>query len=168
MQNYFQILKLPEVFDIDLAELERNYFNLQIEYHPDRALNIEDRGELLVMSTKLNEAYENLKDDFKRAKALLTVLGVNFNDEELKSNLDKEFLQAKLDEFEFINSAQDTKELSEMLIAKYLEKKELITSLIHAFKSRELDTASKRTISLRYVDNIIDQIKNKLQNTQHV
>jgi len=168
MQNYFQILKLPEVFDIDLAELEKNYFNLQIEYHPDRALNIEDRGELLVMSTKLNEAYENLKDDFKRAKALLMVLGISFNDEELKNKLDKEFLQAKLDEFEFINSAQDTKELSEMLIAKYLEKKELITSLIKVFKSKELDTASKLTISLRYVDNIIEQIKNKLQSTQHV
>jgi len=168
MQNYFQILKLPEVFDIDLAELEKNYFNLQIEYHPDRALNIEDRGELLVMSTKLNEAYENLKDDFKRAKALLTILGASFNDEELKNKLDKEFLQAKLDEFEFINSAQDTKELSEMLIAKYLEKKELIISLIRAFKSKELDTASKQTISLRYVDNIIEQIKNKLQNAQHV
>jgi len=168
MQNYFQILKLPEVFDIDLAELEKNYFNLQIEYHPDRALNIEDRGELLVMSTKLNEAYENLKDDFKRAKALLMVLGISFNDEELKNKLDKEFLQAKLDEFEFINSAQDTKELSEMLIAKYLEKKELITSLIKVFKSKELDTASKLTISLRYVYNIIEQIKNKLQSTQHV
>lgn len=168
MQNYFQLLKLPEAFDIDLAELEKNYFNFQIEYHPDRALNIEDRSELLVMSIKLNEAYENLKDDFKRAKALLATMGVNFDDDELKNKLDTKFLQAKLDEFEFINNAQDTKELSEMLIAKYLEKKELIASLSNAFRSEEPDGASKLAISLRYVDNIIEQIKNKLQSAQHV
>lgn len=168
MQNYFQLLKLPETFDIDLAELEKNYFNFQIQYHPDRALNVEDRGELLAMSTKLNEAYENLKDDFKRAKALLTNMGVSFDDEELKNKLNKKFLQAKLEEFEFIDNVQDTKELSEMLIAKYLEKKELISSLSDAFKSEELDRASKLAVSLRYVDNIIEQIKNKLQSTQHV
>jgi molecular chaperone HscB len=161
-ENSFEILKLPLKFDTDLSELDKAYFTLQIKFHPDKAED-EQKVHFSAMTTKVNQAYENIRDEFKRAKELLKVHGIDFDDEGSAKILDTQFLQEIFDESEDISNMTAGDELSGKLTGKYLQKKAIIESITTAFASRNLHEALRLTASLRYVDNMIAAVKNKLQ-----
>jgi len=77
--NYFELFELPARFDIDTAELERRYRELQREVHPDRfaAAPEAERRASMQMATQVNEAYRTLKSPLKRAGYLLQLHGVD-------------------------------------------------------------------------------------------
>jgi molecular chaperone HscB len=160
--NYFEILKLPAKFDTDLSDLDKAYFTLQIEFHPDKA-DDEQKAYFSAMTTKVNQAYENIRDEFKRAKELLKVHGINFDDQGSGKILDSSFLQEIFDESQEISNMTTGDELSGKLTNKYLQKKTIVELLVTAFASGDLQEAFKLTASLRYVDNMIDAVKHKLQ-----
>ncbi len=62
MPDYFELLGLPRSFEVDRTQLDRNYFKLQQEFHPDKA---KDDG---LKSAQINEAYNTLKNRLKRAE----------------------------------------------------------------------------------------------------
>jgi molecular chaperone HscB len=161
LPNYFELLQLDLNYNVDVGLLDKNYFQLQLKYHPDRACDEAQKKSFLTMSAAINEAYEHLGDSLKRAKALLAIKGVNLDDH--KSELDSHFLQQVLDEAEQVDSCIDGAKLSQMLANKYLQKKDIVAQLGDCFQNQEIAAAIKYTIALRYVDNIIDKIKQKLQ-----
>jgi len=63
--NYFEILKLPIAYNIDADLLTRNYFSLQRS------------SESLVDSGLLNEAYNSLRNDIKRAECFLNLKNIS-------------------------------------------------------------------------------------------
>ena len=63
--NYFEILKLPISYDIDVDLLTRNYFSLQRS------------SESSVDSGLLNEAYGVLKNDIRRAEYFLNLKSIS-------------------------------------------------------------------------------------------
>ncbi|MBO4405693.1 MAG: hypothetical protein J5821_03095 [Alphaproteobacteria bacterium] len=63
--NYFEILKLPIAYDIDVDLLTRNYFSLQRS------------SESSVDSGLLNEAYSILKNDIRRAEYFLNLKNIS-------------------------------------------------------------------------------------------
>jgi molecular chaperone HscB len=71
--DHFGQFGLPERFEIDLSELERRYLALSRELHPDRhaAGGASQRLAAVQKTTDLNQAYQVLKDDFRRAEHLL-------------------------------------------------------------------------------------------------
>ncbi len=75
--DFFSLLGLPVVFDIDPAELRRRYLNLSRHAHPD--FHVHDSQEVqslhLQVSSSLNEAYQTLLDPASRAAYLLERLG---------------------------------------------------------------------------------------------
>lgn len=75
--DFFSLLGLPEVFDIDAGELRRKYLNLSRHAHPD--FHIHESQEVqslhLQVSSSLNEAYQTLLDPASRAAYLLERLG---------------------------------------------------------------------------------------------
>jgi molecular chaperone HscB len=161
--SYFELLKLPVIFDINLADLDKNYFSLQVEFHPDKATDDKQKQQFMLMSTQINAAYENLKDELKRAQVLLEISGINLEDEKARKSLSVEFLQDIWSEFEIIQDLEDGGKLSEMLANKYLQKKEIVDLLNKAFSAKNTENSLKLTMSLKYVDNLIGQIKQKLQ-----
>jgi molecular chaperone HscB len=74
-QNHFQLFKLSESFELDLALLAENYHQLQLEVHPDRFANAPEQGKMraVQLSSYLNEAYDTLKSALKRAAYLLSL-----------------------------------------------------------------------------------------------
>jgi molecular chaperone HscB len=64
MPDFFELLKIPRSFDIDMEQLNQNYFKLQQELHPDKT---KDDG---LKSAQVNEAYNTLKNRLKRAEYL--------------------------------------------------------------------------------------------------
>jgi molecular chaperone HscB len=77
MLDPFERLGLPGRFSVDSAELERQYLARSREAHPDfhSGSTAEQQGDAEADSAAINEAYATLKDPFRRAEALLKMLG---------------------------------------------------------------------------------------------
>ncbi|MCK4951234.1 MAG: Fe-S protein assembly co-chaperone HscB [Gammaproteobacteria bacterium] len=96
--NYFEIFELPISFTIDLTLLVQRFRDLQQVVHPDRFASASDQERRISMqqSTRLNEAYQVLKDPLSRARYLLELNGIQWEDE--KSTVsDTEFLMEQME-----------------------------------------------------------------------
>ena len=110
-QNYFDLFDLPETFDIDLTVLASRFRDLQARYHPDRFIHASDaeRRSVLQATGFINEAAETLKSSRLRARYLLTLKGVDFDDE-VDTTHDGEFLMHQMEireALEDVTNAQD-------------------------------------------------------------
>jgi molecular chaperone HscB len=63
--DFFELLQIPRLFELDPKLLNDNYFRLQREYHPDKT---HDNG---AKSALLNDAYKTLKNPLKRAEYMV-------------------------------------------------------------------------------------------------
>jgi molecular chaperone HscB len=74
--NPFDVFGLKPSFQIDVAELERRYRDMQRAVHPDRHAGspARHRQQALGHAITVNEAYRALKDDLARAHALLELI----------------------------------------------------------------------------------------------
>lgn len=75
--DYFRIFGLEPRLSIDLPDLERLFYKLSREVHPDRfqRSTAAEREKSLDASTTLNDAYRTLRDPVKRAEHLLRIRG---------------------------------------------------------------------------------------------
>ena len=82
--NYFEIFEIPERYTVDTVVLARCFRDLQQVVHPDRFASASDQERRISMqrSTRLNEAYQVLKDPLSRARYLLELNGVQWEDEQ--------------------------------------------------------------------------------------
>jgi molecular chaperone HscB len=97
-RNHFELFGLPTTFRLDADALDRAYRALQGEVHPDRHAGGSDvdRRTAMQSSTRVNEAYQALKDPIERARYLLALRGVDAFDE-TDTRLPLDFLEAQLD-----------------------------------------------------------------------
>lgn len=82
-QTYFAIFGLPPKLTIDIAALERNFYKLSRQLHPDlyARKSAEEQARSLRRSSLLNDAYRTLKDPVARTAYLLKLEGVRVEDE---------------------------------------------------------------------------------------
>src|SRR5689334_3454791 len=82
--DHFARLGLDRGFDVDTAELDRRYFALQRQLHPDRFVAKSPRERAIAQSqaASLNDAYETLKDPLARAVYLLKLGGIEVERED--------------------------------------------------------------------------------------
>ncbi|MDX5334430.1 MAG: Fe-S protein assembly co-chaperone HscB [Gammaproteobacteria bacterium] len=96
-QNHFALFGLPVGFEVDAAALADSYRSLQAQLHPDRFATADDKQRRLSVqgASWVNEAYQTLKDPMRRARYLLELEGVSFNDE-TETSSDPEFLMEQM------------------------------------------------------------------------
>lgn len=113
-EDYFAVLGLPRTFELDAAELERHYRDLQRRLHPDRFARktAEERRASLLRATDVNEAYRTLKDPAQRAAYLLELRGVTLPPEGRQQTrpAEPEFLMEILDLREALDEAKRAKD----------------------------------------------------------
>lgn len=75
--DHFARLGLPRAFDLDPARIDRAYFDLQRQLHPDRFARRAPRERVIAESqaASLNAAYEVVRDPLRRAGHLLALAG---------------------------------------------------------------------------------------------
>jgi molecular chaperone HscB len=81
--DYFTFFGLPRKLNVDVAALERNFYELSRKLHPDinaRAASKEQEW-ILEQSSLLNDAYRTLKDPIKRTQYLLLLEGVELEEQ---------------------------------------------------------------------------------------
>src|SRR5215510_1316310 len=76
--DHFARLGLPAALDLEPASLDRAYFALQRQWHPDRFANrpADERARASAEAAALNDAYRTLKDPLSRAVYLAELRGV--------------------------------------------------------------------------------------------
>ena len=76
--DHFARLGLPAALDLEPASLDRAYFALQRQWHPDRfvAKPAAERARASTEAAALNDAYRTLKDPLSRAAYLAELTGV--------------------------------------------------------------------------------------------
>jgi molecular chaperone HscB len=81
--DYFTFFGLPRKLDIDVAALDKDFYELSRKLHPDinaRAGKQEQEWSLQ-QSSMLNDAYRTLKDPVKRTQYLLKLEGVELEEQ---------------------------------------------------------------------------------------
>lgn len=96
-RNYFEIFGLPERFELDPRDLTQRYQELVRTCHPDRfaQASAQERRIAVETTANLNDALKTLRDPVHRARYLLSLRGVE-TDEENDTVMDAEFLAEQM------------------------------------------------------------------------
>jgi len=74
--GHFELLGLAPRYDLDLNELEARFLELSRELHPDYFQDRPDlRAKSVFLAASLNDAFDALRDPFKRAEYLMQRAG---------------------------------------------------------------------------------------------
>jgi len=108
MQSHFELFGLPPAFAVETDALERSYREIQSKVHPDRFAHAGDaeRRASLQWTTRVNEAFQILKNPVKRAKHLLELHGVDVAFE-TNTAMPPEFLMQQMELRETLEEAKD-------------------------------------------------------------
>ena len=108
--NYFQIFSLPVSFTIDEAALQKQYFELQREHHPDKA-----GLDAVQKSMELNQAYEVLKAPLKRAQYFLALHDIDVGNDDSKVKPSMELLEEMMEKREAVMGIESNHAAGELL-----------------------------------------------------
>lgn len=162
-QTYFSLFGIEPIFAVDAAALEKTYFTLQRQYHPDRFVKKtdEERREALTLSMQVNDAYHILKDPLKRAQYLLSLNGIQVNGEKdtIKPTHDLLVelmeLRERLEEGSVVAVRADVAALQARALA----------ALERAFTAADLTAAAHQAIRLNYLTKLTRDIELACRNT---
>jgi molecular chaperone HscB len=81
--NYFEFFSLPRKLKLDVPALEKHFYVLSRKLHPDRfaAKPVAEQEAALAQSSLLNDAYRTLKDPIARTQYLLTLEGIQLEEQ---------------------------------------------------------------------------------------
>lgn len=107
MQNHFELFHLPQRFAVDMAALDKAYRDVQGQVHPDRFVNATDAEKRVAMqwATRANEAYQTLKNPFKRAAYLCELNGIDMQAES-NTAMSRDFLMQQMEWREALEDAK--------------------------------------------------------------
>src|SRR5271170_3806720 len=81
--DYFSFFNLPRKLALDVVALEKQFYVLSRKLHPDRFASkpLAEQEAALTESSLLNDAYRTLKDPILRTQYLLTLEGVELEEQ---------------------------------------------------------------------------------------
>lgn len=162
-QNHFDLFGLAQSFQIDIAQLEQQYRALQTLVHPDKSAHLADAEQRLAMqrATLVNEAYQTLRNPLRRARYLLSLHGVDIQ-EENNTLMPPDFLLAQLEWREAVSEAQQARDAAVLdgLEARLQRETRELESLL-ALKidtERNYADAAELVRKLRFMEKLAEQI----------
>lgn len=163
LERYFQLLDLPKKYAVDKTQLKNKYLEMQIKFHPDKAVNEKQRREFLEKSMKLNEAQKILKDDYLRAEYMLKLAGAELNDHTLREAISTDELEEIMEINEVIEATEDLHTLQKIMNLKLQEKDTMVRELGIFFDKNNIAKALDLTVRLKYLTNLVRNIELKVK-----
>jgi len=111
-QDFFQLFGLPASYLLDNALLDQYYHALQEQVHPDKFSHLSEAERRVSMqwATRVNEAYQTLSNPARRARYLLSLHGVDIQ-EETNTAMPADFLMEQMEWREAIEEAQQARDV---------------------------------------------------------
>lgn len=163
-QSYFALFGLPESFELDSSRLANAFRELQASYHPDRFINADDQQRrLAVQSTGyINEANETLKSSRLRARYLLTLKGIDFDDE-IDTTSDAMFLMHQMDMREALEDVKNAKDPLARVddIAQEVEAQmdALKEHFMESLEADNLREAKEAVLKMKFFERLCQEVK---------
>ena len=170
--DHFALFDLPARFSIDLADLEKRYLALSRQLHPDRhaTAGAAQRLASVQKTTDLNEAYRTLRDDFRRAEALLRRHGIETSEDKAhdhRAAVDPSLLMEIMELREALQDARgahDVGAIAQLNADVEARSDDAWTQIRAGFTALDegdgssLANITKLIISLRYYRRILDEV----------
>ncbi|MCX7628233.1 MAG: Fe-S protein assembly co-chaperone HscB [Methylophilaceae bacterium] len=170
-QNHFALFGLKPAFEIDTARLDQAYRKLQAEVHPDRyaTATAQEKLQSLAWATRINEAYQTLKNPLLRARYLLQLHGFEIH-EGANTAMPAEFLMQQMEWREAIEDARHTRNLN-TLVALNRELEHEMEALKHALGTAldvrgDYASAAEMVCKLRFLEKVRDEIELALEDLE--
>jgi molecular chaperone HscB len=142
--NFFELFDLPVQFDLDTASLTQRYREQQRSAHPDRFANAPDNERRLSvqLAAHINEGFQTLKNPMTRARYLLELKGVEFDEQD--TGLDNLFLMEQMElreAMEAVSSAADPEQALQQLAQDIASRAQALqTELSRLFQQGDKDS----------------------------
>lgn len=159
--NHFQRLGLEATFDVDVPALDRLYFDLQRQLHPDRFATKAPKERALSQqqATALNDAYETLKDPLKRADYLVHLKGVSVLPEGCNLVRDQSILMEAMEMRERLAAAATLADITAISRDTKAEMDDVVTGLSLAFRGGDVEGACQLTTLLKYLHKMMGEVR---------
>lgn len=159
-RDHFSLFELPRRFAVDMALLDSHYRKLQAEVHPDRHAHQDETTRRLAMqwATRVNEAYQVLKNPLKRAEYLLQLAGM---DAHAERSVPADFLLRQLEWREAVADARQSSDEAALDDLQRRLKKELRAHYDHLgalLDAGELLQAAVQTRQLMFEEKLLVEI----------
>ncbi|NBX52925.1 MAG: Fe-S protein assembly co-chaperone HscB [Proteobacteria bacterium] len=156
MKNYFEVFNLPINFDIDLAQLEKNYLQLQQQHHPDTS-NIDS----IENSILINHAYKILSNDLLRAIHMLQISGIDIENDENHIKPKLSTLNEVLDLQEKIHQISELDQILSLKNQLKNDVQSLILNFCQSYEKNDLNHATQVLIKAKYLTKSMQDLKLK-------
>lgn len=120
-QDFFSLFNLPPRFQIDGIALEQSFLALQAKVHPDKSSHLSEAERRLSMqwATRVNEGYQILRNPMNRARYLLSMHGVD-TQEESNTAMPVDFLMQQM---EWREALEESKQAKDSAVLEEMEKR---------------------------------------------
>jgi molecular chaperone HscB len=159
-QNHFELFGLPVSFEIDIQQLSERYRELQRAVHPDKFANASDRERRLAVekAAQINEAFQTLKSPMNRARYILELRGVDF-DNERDTHFDPMFLMEQMELREALaevkSAADPITALGKSMDDIHQRHKAMIAELADMLKDEsKIDEGKQAVQKLQFLDKL--------------
>ncbi len=111
-QDFFSLFGLPARFQLDTALLEQRFRALQADVHPDKFAHLGEAERRMSMqwATHVNEGYKTLHSPLNRARYLLSLNGVD-TQEDSNTSMPTAFLMQQMEWREALEEAVGAKDI---------------------------------------------------------
>lgn len=161
--DHFRRLGLGRSFAVDTAELDRRYFALQRQLHPDRFMKKTARERAVSQSqaASLNEAYEILRDPLDRAVYLLRLQGIELEPASGQTISDPALLMEAMEMREALSEAADAEAVQAVATQVEADRKVALDLLGRAFAGGDAKAARAQTLRLKYLTKLAEDIRGR-------
>ena len=165
--DHFARLGLPAALDLEATVLDRAYFALQRQWHPDRFVTRppEERAKASSEAAALNDAYRTLKDPLSRAVYFAGLKGVELPGDG-KTIDDPDLLMEAMEAREELHEAGSA-EIVDGLAAKARDDmKTSLSGLGSLFLAGDKPAIRKALLRLRYLDKFAEEARARRTNLE--
>lgn len=156
-QDYFTLFGLERSFLIDQADLEKRYFAVQKELHPDRMAGKgkDARRLAITQSMNANAAHETLKSPLKRAIYMLSLYGIKASEAKPSGALLMEVMEMR----EHLSEAQTAEAIAAMDAQNRQDREKTVDAIAQALEKGDLSAATEFTTRLSYLAKMQDELR---------
>jgi molecular chaperone HscB len=165
--DHFARLGLPAALELEPASLDRAYFALQRQWHPDRfvARPPDERARASSEAAALNDAYRTLKDPLSRAVYLAELRGVELPGDG-KTIDDPDLLMEAMETREALHEAATPDAVDALAVQAKRQAQLALAELADLFLHEDKPAIRKTLLRLRYFDKFAEEARARRMNLE--